>query len=460
VSALATQTGRHDSEDHRLASAPPGTFSARERAFMIGVPLLWGILLLFHPAGDGTAMYRDLHDQVTPMLVVHIGMLLFLPLMAVVMYALLRGVDGTAARISRLALVPFVVFYGAWEALQGIANGILVDQVNGLPEAQRATAAGTVQDFAESILVRDGGVLGSIGSLAFITAAIAAGIALRRAGAALWVAVLLGLAGFLITAHPPPFGPTGLALFIVAIVLLMRREPAARATVSSPARPRQFAGPTRAFGPAEVAFLIGVPLLWAVLLLFHPTGDGEEFYPVVRDQVTAFQLVHIGTLLFVPLLACVVYLLLRGVEGTAARVSRMALAVFALLYTAWEVLIGIGVGVLVEQVNELPAAGRATGARLVEDYAGSPLISTLEPIATTAWLIAAVAAGVALFRRTDARSSSAVVVLLLVSAIPISWHVPPFGPAGLALFITATVLVLRGRSAPALRAHVPTAEQH
>jgi hypothetical protein len=67
----------------------------------------------------------------------------------------------------------------------------------------------------------------------FITAAVAAGIALRRAGAVLSVTVLLGLAGFLITGHPPPFGPTGLALFIAAVLLLMRRDSATHSAVAS-----------------------------------------------------------------------------------------------------------------------------------------------------------------------------------------------------------------------------------
>ena len=62
---------------------------------------------------------------------------------------------------------------------------------------------------------------------------------------------------------------------------------------------------------AEIVFLIGVPLAWAAVLLFHPTGDGEDFYPIVRDQVTAWMIVHVGTLLFVPLIAAVVYLLLH-----------------------------------------------------------------------------------------------------------------------------------------------------
>jgi hypothetical protein len=105
--------------------------------FLVGVPLAWAILLLFHPGGEGEDLYGDLRDQVTRMLVVHIGMLLFIPLMAVVVYVLLRGIEGTAALVSRVALAVYVVFYGAWEAIYGIGLGILGDAVNGLPEAER-----------------------------------------------------------------------------------------------------------------------------------------------------------------------------------------------------------------------------------------------------------------------------------------------------------------------------------
>jgi hypothetical protein len=196
------------------------------------MPLLWAILLLFHPSGDRNQMYLDVHDKVTAWLTVHIGMMLFIPLMAAAVYLLLRDVDGTAARVSRIALVPFALFYTIWEALQGIAMGVLIDRVNQLPATERGTGADLVQDFGENILVRDLGILGSIGTLGFVVAMIAAGIALRRhAGAPLGVPVLLGLAGFLITAHPPPFGPTGLVLFIAAVLLLVRRGSARHAEV-------------------------------------------------------------------------------------------------------------------------------------------------------------------------------------------------------------------------------------
>jgi hypothetical protein len=206
-------------------------FTRSELALLVGVPLAWAVLLLFHPGGEGDEVYLEIQDQVTAWMVVHIGMVLFIPLMGVVIYVLLRGLEGTAARVSRIALAPFVVFYGAWEALYGIGNGILVSEVNGLSGSERATGAALVQDFGENILIRDFGVFAVIGTLGLIVATIAAGLALRReAGAPQSVAVLVGLSGFLITAHPPPFGPIGLALFAGGVLLFVRSQPAPTAT--------------------------------------------------------------------------------------------------------------------------------------------------------------------------------------------------------------------------------------
>jgi hypothetical protein len=196
-----------------------------EAAFVIGVPIAWAILLLFHPGGEGDAIYAEIQDETTEMLVVHIGMLIFLPLFAIVIYLLLRGIETTAAIVARWALIPFVVFYAAWESLQGIANGILVDQANGLPEADRGVAAQLIQDFAESPLARDFGVFAIIGSVALLTATIATGLALRDAGAPAWAPAVFGIAGLLISGHPPPFGPIGLLLFVAGVIGLMRSRP-------------------------------------------------------------------------------------------------------------------------------------------------------------------------------------------------------------------------------------------
>ena len=212
-------------------------FSRNEAAFIIGVPIAWAILLLFHPQGDAGSIYADINDDVTAMLVVHVGTLLFIPLMAGVIYLLVRGIESTAARVCRIALIPFVVFYGAWETLQGIANGILVDKVNNLPAAEQGVGANLIREFAESPLVADFGVFAAIGGVGLVTATVAAGLALRNdAGAPTSVAVLFGISGFLINAHPPPFGPAGLVMFVIAFILLVRSE-ATSSETSARARP-------------------------------------------------------------------------------------------------------------------------------------------------------------------------------------------------------------------------------
>ena len=199
------------------------------------MPVAWAILLLFHPGGEGTDIYQELHDKVDTWMVVHIGMLVFIPLFAVAVFVLIRDLETTAARVSRIALVFFVVFYGAFETLQGIGVGTLVDELNGLSQVDEATREDLTQDFAENILFRDFGVFVSIGNIAMVTAMIGAGMALRHVGAPRSVLILLILSGFLITAHPPPYGPLGLALFVIAVLLFLRNQ----ATAPVPGAPGQ-----------------------------------------------------------------------------------------------------------------------------------------------------------------------------------------------------------------------------
>jgi hypothetical protein len=203
------------------------------------------------------------------------------------------------------------------------------------------------------------------------------------------------------------------------------------------------------YSRAEASFLVGVPLAWALLLLFHPTGDGNEYYPIISDSVTPWLVVHLGTMLFIPLLAAAMFVLLHGIEGRAATVSRIALVVFAIVYAAFEVTVGIGSGIIANAVNELPAGERAAGADLLTAYNESTVVTVLSTIGSVAWLVAVAAAGLALYRRANTATSVAVVILFVISAPAIAIHVTPFGPVGLALFIVALALVMRTSASPA-----------
>jgi hypothetical protein len=206
----------------------------------------------------------------------------------------------------------------------------------------------------------------------------------------------------------------------------------------------------------HAALIFAVPVAWAVLLVFHPVGDGD-LYPVVGDELAAWQAVHVGTLLFIPAFAFAVSVLLRGIDGTLALVSRVCLVVFAVVYGAWEAMMGIGTGALASEINALPAAERAAGSDLLQSYAEGPWLGDPGVFATTgslALIVALLTAGLALVRETGA--SRAVPVLLTLAALPIAWHVPPFGQAGLALFVGGAWLARRGH-APAVTPAAPHA---
>jgi hypothetical protein len=194
------------------------------------------------------------------------------------------------------------------------------------------------------------------------------------------------------------------------------------------------------FRPWEIAFMVGVPAAWAILLLFHPLG-GDSFYELIADNVTAWITVHLGMGIFVPLFAGVICLLLRGVKSTAATVSRVGLAVFAVLYAAWELVLGVGTGILADETNALPAAQQSVGADLVDSYADSGVIQVLSVVGSVGLAVGMIGAAVALRR---AYGLGWIPLALMVISLPlIAIHEPPFGPVGLGLFIVAVLLLVR-----------------
>jgi hypothetical protein len=187
------------------------------------------------------------------------------------------------------------------------------------------------------------------------------------------------------------------------------------------------------------------PLTLAVVLVWHPPG-GEDVYEGVRHDVGAWMFVHTVFLFFIPLMAFAAYLLLNGLESRAATVSRVALVVFLTFYTAYEVTVGLGTGILVDYANGRPAAEQTAVADAIQHYNGNALLA--DPISVSlvagvfGWVVAMVAAAVA-YRRAGAGWP---VTILLGFAALFAVHPPPIGPIGLACFAAAAVLIERARA--------------
>jgi hypothetical protein len=203
--------------------------------------------------------------------------------------------------------------------------------------------------------------------------------------------------------------------------------------------------------------LVAAPLTLAVVLWFHPPG-GENVYAGVREDVGAWLFVHAAFLFFTPLLAIAAYLLLSGLQSRAAAVSRVALVFFLVFYTAYEVTVGIGTGILVDYANGLPAAEQAAVAGAIQDYnrnaiLADPSISLV--LGGFGWVVAMLAAAIAFHRAGAGWPTTLLVGFSSLFAI----HPPPVGPVALACFASAAVLLERARAAhphPLARPPAPT----
>ena len=143
--------------------------------------------------------------------------------MAWVVWQMIRGIPGRAAAIARVALPVFAVGYGVFEAVFGIASGIIAQEGNAADGAGRQALADTVNRIATHPVVGEFGVFNSIGAVAWIVAVSAALIALKGVGVRRGALVLLGI-GTLMVQHVPPIGPVALVCLSAASVLIERRH--------------------------------------------------------------------------------------------------------------------------------------------------------------------------------------------------------------------------------------------
>ena len=187
------------------------------RLVVIGTPLALGTLEIFHPM-PGENLIADLHPQVGWWLTLHVLQLPLFGLMALAVATLLTGAQarGVAAGVSRIALWCFAVFYIAFDTLAGVAAGLVASYASALPADQQHALLPLIIDLNFSPIAIGITALGGIG---WVTAVVAAAIALRQRGLARNPAILLGLSA-IFALHTPPTGPLGLLFFALAAAWL------------------------------------------------------------------------------------------------------------------------------------------------------------------------------------------------------------------------------------------------
>lgn len=211
---------------------PPVSIS---RLLLYAGPLLWAVMIVFHPNPGGDSPFEGIRNDVDRWLFIHIGQLILTPLVFLAVWRLLNGLTSTSARISRAALVVWTVFFSAYDTVQGIATGILTRHANGLAAEEQAGYAQAIEFIVEdSTLAGNYSVVGFVAGASWLVVAIAAAVALHKAGAGKAVVAAAGLS-IVVAAHTAPAAIGFLALFLAGVLRERERarsEPGAQGLTS------------------------------------------------------------------------------------------------------------------------------------------------------------------------------------------------------------------------------------
>lgn len=197
------------------------------RALLLLTPAILFFLEIFHPTGFRGDVYHMLMPHRNWWFQLHMIQLPLLALMGVAIFALVEGIQNTAALVAKIAAWFFMVFYSAFDGIAGISVGAIIRNAAGWSKDQQAVAAQVAQALYHDPLV--GGVhsfLSEYASLSWLVAAWAASIALLLVGKPRLPLVFLALSGIALWySHTPPAGPIAFAcFFFAALGLEIHRE--------------------------------------------------------------------------------------------------------------------------------------------------------------------------------------------------------------------------------------------
>ena len=186
--------------------------------FIVSVPVLLGILELYHPpVAPGTPIYETIAPIVRWWTLLHVLQLVLVALLAGSVVLLTISLRGPAVAVVRWSMLVFAILYPAFDSAVGISSGVIVANAGRLtPDAQNAIESAFQALFFGSTT----GTIYLVAVAAWFVGLIATAVVVRAHGAN-WVAVALLIASALSFAvsHVRPFGPVGCFCFAIGAAL-------------------------------------------------------------------------------------------------------------------------------------------------------------------------------------------------------------------------------------------------
>jgi hypothetical protein len=193
------------------------------------------------------------------------------------------------------------------------------------------------------------------------------------------------------------------------------------------------------------SIIFGAPLVLGILEVGHPAVlPGDNIVATIVPIATWWTVLHLLQVPLFALLGVSVFLLIRNLDGRAAATSRYAVAVFTIVYPAFDAAVGVASGVLCRTTTSLDLEAS------LQDLFWGPATGLMAIVGAASWLTALLAAAWA-WRQHGAPAVAA--ALLGLSGVLLAvGHVRPLGPLACASFLIGALIVefsSKGRTAAA-----------
>src|SRR5262245_36546783 len=120
-------------EDRSGGGAGAMSRTVLQRIALFGGPLGLIAFGLVHPMSD-----PEVGDDANFFLLLHLILPILIGLMGYALWILVEGLPGLAAKVARVAVVPFVIAYTAFESIIGTAKGIIIVESSDYSEDDQA----------------------------------------------------------------------------------------------------------------------------------------------------------------------------------------------------------------------------------------------------------------------------------------------------------------------------------
>jgi hypothetical protein len=224
VAAFQRATGERGTRVNRETSEHPLIRSLLKGSVLYLAALSYFVIGIVHPIELNIGDDPDLY------IVIHVVQLFSIWGIALGLWFLTEGIENRAATIARAAILPYAVFYSAFDAIAGIATGLVVLESNGMSLADQET----MKRFMDGLMDTAFGYALYFGSgLTWLVAAGAAGLALKGQVHGGAIALMVVGAAIFAVGHPFPPGPVGISLFAAGLTWFHIARTHARPAIAS-----------------------------------------------------------------------------------------------------------------------------------------------------------------------------------------------------------------------------------